>query len=189
MYYWYAVQTYGGKEDRCRKRLTKEHTNIHTFLPQRELEIRRIGKVSRKKFPLFKGYFFLRRDDRLTLMDAMDLKKSVRYLGLQPGILKIVGNPVTDGEYDETFITPIDASEMNFILDITREDEVIAFSKFVKEGNKVRILAGPLTGKEVLIVKVNPRKKRITVETEFLGQVRQIDLGGEMIHHMDTTGG
>ena len=46
---WYALQVYGGNEEKARKKLLREHGEVKTLLPQRVLQIRRQGKVSIQK--------------------------------------------------------------------------------------------------------------------------------------------
>jgi len=181
MSYWYAIQTIGGKEQGSREKIEKEYPGVTTLLPKRELYIRRRGKTRLEVKPLFAGYFFISTDKPLTVEKAAQMTSSGRYLGHQRGIVRIINNVIQSDTTADSYIEQVNKEEMQAILELTGKSEIISTSKFLKEGKTITIVSGPLEGKEVIIKKVNPRKKRITIEFSFMGEVRTFDVAGEMI--------
>ena len=177
---WYAVQTISGLEEKTRKKLDEAGFELESFLPQRELFIRRKGKTKLVKEPLFPGYFFIKSPHPLQKDDLKKLMQQAGHVGLQKGIIKILGS-----ENETVEFSPVSEDEIAPILELTGQKQTITFSKFLKEGATVTIIEGPLVGKEFIIRKVNPRKKRITIELLFMGERKQLDVGGEMVKVID----
>ncbi|MDH5716985.1 MAG: antiterminator LoaP [Spirochaetia bacterium] len=184
MLYWYAIQTYSGNEDLVKSKINKEFLNYKTFLPKRELEIRKSGVLKKVTRSLFPGYIFLQLSRKITYEEVVEISKKCRYVGSKTGILKFLGINISKNQ-DKKEITSVKKQEIDFILSLTEKGEVITFSKYIKEGSKVKVLEGPLKGKEVIVKKINPRKKRITVEFYMLGKKHNIDLGGSLIKELD----
>jgi len=180
MSYWYAIQTFGGNEEKSRELINVNFPQYETLLPKRELLIRRGGKSTLERRSLFPGYFFLRSKKPIDSEAAKKIIEAGRHVGLRPGILRILGRQQTDFG-DDAHYRAIPSLEMNIILELTQNDETIHFSQFIKEGKRVVFIGGPLKGKDVIIRKVNPRKNRITVEFSILGQSHRIDVGGELV--------
>lgn len=177
---WYALQVYGGNEEKARKKLLLEHGTVKTLLPQRVLQIRRQGKVSIQKRPFFEGYFFLHWDHPLNTLEARDIVGSLRNLGGQPGVIRMTGVTIDKQSTGSDLVQPVSEDEMEVILELTKENEEVGFSSYMFEGNQIQIVSGPLKGQEAKVVKVDPRKKRIKVEVSLLGRLHKIDLAAEM---------
>jgi len=181
MSYWYALQCVSGKEPVVRDGVVKTFANYSTFFPKRELEIRKNGKTSVQVKALFPGYFFLQSSSRLLYQEGLELTRKLNGMCSSAALLKVVGmhkNPKSIGS-DE--IVPVMNDEMDMFLNMTNDNEVVEFSQYKKTGDKVQIICGPLSGREGIILKINPRKKRVKVGVNLLGQVQVIDLGAEMI--------
>ncbi|MDH5719867.1 MAG: antiterminator LoaP [Spirochaetia bacterium] len=182
--WWYAVQAYGGNEEDAREKLKKEFPEIKTFIPKRELEIRKGGKIKKEKKPLFPGYIFISFEEKIDYEKALEVLRRCRTTGLKTSITKFLG--IADTKISEKKeVLPVKTEEIAYIFELTQESETINFSKFVKSGTKIKILEGPLKGKEAVIKKVNARKKRITVEIYLMGKTHEIDLGGSLAKDFD----
>jgi len=181
MSHWYALQCVSGKENVVRDGVQKVFTNYSTFFPRRELEIRKNGKTSLQVKSLFPGYFFLQSRTRLFYHEALDISRKVGEMCSSISFLKVVGMYRSDKSIGSDEIVPILNHEMDLFLNMTDEREVVQFSQYKKEGEKVQIISGPLSGREGIIIKINPRKKRIKVGVNLLGEIQVIDLGAEMI--------
>ena len=182
--YWYALQTFGGYEESARDKVKKEFPEIETFVPKRELEIRKAGKVKNEQKPLFPGYIFIQFQNKIDYEKVVEILGRCRVSGSKTSITKFLG--VTDTKIPgKKEIIPVRPEEIEYIFELTEDSEIISFSKFIKSGTKVKILEGPLKGKEAFIKKVNLRKKRITVEISLLGKSHEIDLGGTLVQDID----
>lgn len=183
--FWYAVQTFSGAEKRSRDIIHENFPNIKTLLPMRVLDIRKKGNTKRLIKPFFTGYFFIQTTHELNIIEAKEIVTSARNIGLQTGIIRIVGTYIDKTSRGSDVIPPIADSEMEYILMLTQEQETVEFSDYVKDGDKVTIVAGPLKGLEGVIKRVNPRKKRISIMLKLLGEERNIDLGGELVQRIE----
>ncbi|MCC8138150.1 MAG: antiterminator LoaP [Clostridiales bacterium] len=112
---------------------------------------------------LFPGYVFMITDDPEHLW--YDLKHV-------QGLTKLL---TTDGE-----MIPLSNEEVEFLLRFGGEEQVVEISKGVFEGSKVKIISGPLVGKEGLIKKIDYHKRRATLEVEMFGRKQVIRLGLEV---------
>ena len=59
--------------------------------------------------------------------------------------------------------------------------ECLEISVGVMEGDKVKIVEGPLVGKESMIKKINKHKRQAVVEINFMGENRLITIGLDII--------
>ena len=179
MSYWYAVYTVTGKEDKLRKKILEKLNFISTLFPQRKLQIRRKGKSFNIIKSLLPGYFFIKSERLLKNEEAAVIKET----GKENFNIfsKILGS---DYKNNKEPIRHISDKEMDHILFLTKNDDVVDFSTYLKEGQKVKIISGPLKGYETIIKKINPRKKRITISLNIFGVNKNIDVGGEMLENM-----
>lgn len=171
---WLVLQTLVGQEPRVAERLQRhfmqEQEVVH---PRRKLKIRRQGEYLDSEKTLFPGYIFFRGhcDDPAQFEERiLMLTRSRREL---PGMIKILGQgrrPV-----------PIYEHEARLIWAMMDAAEIIDYSQACYEGARVRIVGGPLLGREGIIRKLNRRKGRATVEMTLFGAVNHTDLGVEYL--------
>lgn len=171
--YWYAVQCVSGNEDLARQLLQKVSTEWNTLLPKRVLFIRKEGNTRKEVKPLMPGYFFISSMQKISRQMAREVLGRIN-IGGSPVVLRILG------ETDTEHLSSIPESEMDLILTLTKNGEEIGVTKIARENQRFRILSGPLKNRDVLIKKINARKKRIIVEIKILGQTREIQLGLEV---------
>jgi len=184
--YWYALQTISGNEEAAREKLKIEFSDAETFIPKRELEIRKTGKVKREQKPLFPGYIFICMPQKIDHEKAIEILNKCRSIGSKTSVTKFLG--ITDTKIQgKKEVLPVKPEEINYLFNLTGGGETITFSTFLKSGAKIKIIEGPLKGKEAVIKKVNPRKKRITVEIHLLGKSHEIDLGGSLAKDFEIT--
>lgn len=59
---------------------------------------------------------------------------------------------------------------------------MVNYSKaFLDQNSKVRIISGPLKGKECIIKRIDKRKKRATIALHFMGKQTLLDIGIEIL--------
>jgi transcription antitermination factor NusG len=132
--YWYVVHVRSRHEFKVLGRLTK--AGIDAFLPV----VERLNKwKDRKKlvnFPLFPGYLFVHIHKIYDTMLAI-LKT--------PGVVRFIG--IIPGEPE-----PVPEEQIISLKRIIESKESIDPYPYLKEGQRVRIRKGPLTGVEGILV-------------------------------------
>ena len=147
---WYALWTHSHCEQMVHDQLHQK--GFSTFLPRVDVWSRRRGKRRLIKAPMFPGYLFLRhpmdKDAYLTVSRAKGL---VRVLGERWDRLA----EVPHGEIEA--IQKIDAACCR----------VLPYP-YLREGQRVRIADGPLTGVEGLLVESRPSKGLLVLSVHLL---------------------
>lgn len=77
--------------------------------------------------------------------------------------------------------TRIPENEINLLLSLVDDNEVVDISRFYIQNTRVTIVAGPLKGKEGLIKAVDRRKNRAKIGLEFMGIMREVEVGIEVL--------
>jgi transcriptional antiterminator NusG len=146
---WYAVHTKSRHEQKVHERLLEK--SIHSFLPKIEVWSRRKDRRKRIRIPLFSGYLFVR-----VLMD--------NYTGVEilktPGVAYILGNG--------TRYIPIPEDQIASIQILLQNDVLLSPHPYLKVGQRVRIVNGPLTGCEGILLREKPGKEKLIVSVDLL---------------------
>ena len=88
-------------------------------------------------------------------------------------------------EESDTSIIPVSDADMKRLRMLMGEDEYVDVSRGIKENGRVRFTSGPLAGLDTgKIIKINRHKRYATVQTEFLGELRNIDVAIEVLSSM-----
>ena len=163
---WYALFVKTGEEEVMRKYLETllPYADMKILIPKRKLQERRMGKVRKVIRTLLPGYVLIK-----TEMDV----GIYHQLKQMPGLLRILR--------DESEPSCIPEHEIATILALTSQSDVIEFSEVYKEGDRIKVWAGPMEGHEGIIESYNHRKKRLKIRLEILGQVKKVDLGAELV--------
>ncbi len=146
---WYAVHTASRHEQKVHDRLIEK--SIHTFLPKMEVWSRRKDRRKRIQIPLFPGYLFVKA--------CLDSRIWLRILRT-PGVAYILGN---NGKF-----TPIPENQIASIRMILENDVLIRPYPYLKIGQRVRIVNGPLIGCEGILVREKPNKEKIVISIDLL---------------------
>lgn len=134
-YYWYALYVKARHEFKVLHRLTR--SGIEAFLPS----VERLSKwKDRKKlvqYPLFPGYIFVHiKRTQTDIETVLKTQGVVRFIGFEPR------NPE---------VIPDD--QIYSLKRLIESGEHIDPYPFVKEGQKVRIKKGPLTGATGILIR------------------------------------
>lgn len=146
---WYAVHTASRHEQKVHDRLIEK--SIHTFLPKMEVWSRRKDRRKRIQVPLFPGYLFVK--------VYLDNDIWLRVLKT-PGVVYILRN---GGK-----CTPIPENQITSIQTLLQNDVLISPYPYLKIGQKVRIVNGPLMGCEGILVREKPNKQRLIISIDLL---------------------
>ena len=134
------------------------------FIPKVVRKKRALGEWKDRFMPFVPGYVFFETDDPDALFFA--LKKIPK----RTSLLRIDEDILSVSKQEETFIRAFFG-----------EDDVVGISRGHKEGDGVVIDAGPLVGKEGIISKVDPHKRKAVVATEMFGRKMELTLGVEIL--------
>ncbi|MCD8098770.1 MAG: antiterminator LoaP [Lachnospiraceae bacterium] len=133
-----------------------------SFVPYSENRMKFHGKWLTQKRRLFPGYVFL---------DTDDIQETAVHLSRMSDMTKILGVG------DE--IVPLTKEEVSFMQQLGGDDQVVRLSKLMLDGTQVRVMNGPLKGKEGLICKIDKHKRRVYLEVEMFHRKQRIEVGFE----------
>jgi transcription termination/antitermination protein NusG len=173
---WYALFVESRKEDFVKKMIKKyiDCSNITVIVPKRKLIERKQGINQLVYKNLFPGYVFV-----YTVMDV-DLYYQLKQV---PRFYKLL-NYKHDYQSKETKhhpFTEIDTDEMRPVLSLINNEEIIDFSTVYTEGSEIRVIDGPLKGKEAIIKRINKRKGRAKICIELFAENKFLDVGIEVL--------
>jgi len=154
---WYAIHTSSHHEQRVYERLVKK--SIHAFLPKMEVWSRRKDRRKRIQVSLFPGYLFVNVDlDPYVILEILNT----------PGVAYILRN---NGKF-----TPIPENQIASIQKLLKNDVLIKPYPYLKIGQRVRIVNGPLMGCEGILLKIKPNKQRLIVSIDLLKRSISADI-------------
>lgn len=164
---WYVVQTRTGTEQsiqlQCQKYISDEVLE-RCFIPYYEEKKRIRGEWTTQTKVLFPGYVFMITENIEILYEAL---KRVN------GLTKLIGT----GED----IVPLNDEEIEFMESFGGANQVVEMSEGIIEHSQVKILSGPLQGKEGYIRKIDRHKRKAWLEMEMFGRIQKIQVGLEIV--------
>ena len=148
--YWYALYTRSHCEQLVCDQLTAH--GFHLFLPRLEVWSQRAGKQRRIAVPMFPGYLFVRR--------VMD-KQSYIAVRKARGLVRILGE-----RWDR--LSVVADGEIAAIQRVLQTPVAILPHPYLRDGQRVRITRGPLTGLEGILLHRKPGKGVLILSVELL---------------------
>ena len=166
---WYVIQTESGRESYI-KRLIEVYADASTydevFIPQRQMLKRVAGQWRPCLQPLIPGYLFV---------ITTHVEQLAHELRGVPAFTKLLGN--------ENLFTPLATDEAALIDNFTaNEHRIVLASQAVVEGDRVKVLKGPLVGQEGLITKINRHRRTADLQMQVMGRTKRITLALEVLH-------
>ena len=136
------------------------------FVPQidQNKKVNGVWKTVHK--PLFPGYLFVNTDTERIESFAERIRHSEQFAVVL--------------STDERF-TPVSNEEVFLIENAFSNNGVLGSSIGIIEGDMVKILSGPLIGKEGLIKSINRHKRTAIIELNMFGRVSSIKIGLEIV--------
>lgn len=159
---WYVLHVLTGEELNVQKHLARTAPQIRTLIPRRKLMERQGGKMKEVSRLLFPGYVFV-----CAFLDNESYYKIVA----PDGVIEILGRPNP---------APVPVKEMAHVLKWCEDSELIGLSK-VEDGDRIKVVSGPLKNLEGQIVRVDRRKGRARVRLTLFGEPKEIDFGIEVL--------
>jgi transcriptional antiterminator NusG len=158
----------GGQEDKIIALIN--HNDYHAFTPKQIRIWVRKGLKIRKSVPLFRGYVFVETNE-----DVIDFLTYLNiYIKPVKGFIRLL-------RYENNQIETVLPHERNWIESLCNDQFVIEPSLAFIEGDRIRIIEGPLMGHESEIKKVNRHKRSVEVELTMFDQIQRITLDCEVI--------
>jgi transcription termination/antitermination protein NusG len=147
---WYAVWTKSNCERLVAEQLSAK--GFAAFLPEMPTRSRRNGKSHFVQMPMFPGYLFLRH--------AMEKASYVEILKAR-GIVRIL-----EGGWNR--LTPIAEEEVSAIQQLIAAGVPVFPHVYFREGDRVKVVEGPLAGVEGIFLRDKPHKGRLVVSVNLL---------------------
>ena len=143
---WYAAYTSANHEKRVAEQL--ERRSVEHFLPLYESVRRWADRRVRLQLPLFPGYVFVRMAvrDRLKVLEV-------------PGVAHLVG---FGGQ-----LTPVPEEDIQAIRMCLAVPNRVQPHRYLKRGQRVRVLNGPLTGLTGIVVRQR-KQTRFVISFDLL---------------------
>ncbi|MCC8168312.1 MAG: antiterminator LoaP [Clostridiales bacterium] len=111
----------------------------------------------------FPGYVFLVSDDE---------EKLYRYLKGIPRFTRMLG---TGNE-----VVPLNEREVVYLKQFGGKEHIAQMSEGIIEGDRVKVLMGPLKGMEAFIKKIDRHKRKAYLELELFGRTQSVEMGLEI---------
>jgi transcription antitermination factor NusG len=147
---WYALWTHSHCEQLVNDQL--EQQGFSPFLPTLDVWSRRRGARHLLKAPMFPGYLFLRH--------RMDKESYVRLQRVR-GLAKVLGE-----RWDR--LVEIPESEMNPVRAAAAAKCRVLPFPYLREGQRARVVRGPLTGIEGILVESRPDRGLLVLSVHLL---------------------
>ena len=147
---WFVLWTHSHSERLVQDQLAAK--GFEMFLPTIKTWSRRKGVQSQISLPMFPGYVFLRH--------PMD-KSSYVEIAKARGLVRMLGE-----RWDR--LAPVPDDEIDGIRRVVSSDVPVFPHPYLREGEQVRIIAGPLAGLDGLLVSTKPHKGLFVVSVAIL---------------------
>lgn len=147
---WYAIWTRSNCERLVAEQLAGK--GFVTFLPEMGARSTRQGRSHVVPVPMFPGYLFIRH--------AMDKRSYVEILKAR-GIVRIL-----EGGWHR--LSPIANEEVGAIQRLVESGMPILPHAYFRQGDPVRVVAGPLAGVEGMFLRDKPHRGRLVVSVNLL---------------------
>jgi|SRR5919109_2525704 transcription antitermination factor NusG len=147
---WYALYTRSHCEQLVYDQLVAK--GFHLFLPRIDVWSQRAGKRHLVSVPMFPGYLFLQHTmDKASYIEVRKARGLVRILGER---------------WDRLGVVPdIEIEAIQKVLNTTFP---VLPHPYLREGQRVRITRGPLTGIEGILVQSKPAKGLLILSIDLL---------------------
>ena len=172
MSYWYVIWVLTGHERQVEKAIMDRFCDddIVPFIPLVETLFKRAGKVKKELKNMYPGYVFVESD----LESGEFLQRTQRFVKESKDVIKVLRH----GDSNEIAIRE---DEKAALLRFCNDDYCIESSMGFIKGDRFYIESGPLVGMENVIIELNKKRMEASFEMEFMGAIRRITVGLELL--------
>ncbi len=154
----YCIFCKTGQEYNVANLLNKHYLNIEALVPVRVLHEKRGGKWESCKRVMIPGYIFVFSEDKILFSS----------IHVHPDIYKVLQYP--NGERE------LVGFDYEYAMWLYNYDGNLEASTVLTEGDKVKVIDGPLASGIGKIVKLDRHKRRAMVEFQFHGNIQKVSL-------------
>jgi transcriptional antiterminator NusG len=148
--HWYALYTRSHCEQLVSDQLAAK--GFHIFLPKIDVWSQRVAKRHRLSLPMFPGYLFLRH--AMNKASYIEVRKA-------RGLVRILGE-----RWDSLSLVP--DIEIEAIQKALNAALPIMAHPYLREGQRVRLTRGPLSGIEGILIQSKPKKGLLILSIDLL---------------------
>jgi transcription termination/antitermination protein NusG len=160
---WYALYTRSHCEQLVHDQLTAKGFSL--FLPKMEVWSRRGGLRHRIQVPMFPSYLFLHHAiDKVSFIEVCKARGLVRILGERWDRLGVVPN-----------------AEIEALQKVLYAQLPVLPHPYLREGQRVRVIHGPLAGVEGILVRAKPAKGLLVLSIELLQRSIAVEVDATLV--------
>ena len=159
---WYCLHTRSRHETMVYERLGKK--GFQTFLPKLEVWSRRKDRRKKIQKALFPGYLFV--NELLNPFRTLEILKT-------PGVVKILSN--------EEGPAPVPETQIESIKKILNGRSAVYPFPYLKEGQMVRVVDGPLKGCQGFLLKIKEEKEKLVISVDLLQRSVSVEIEGASV--------
>ena len=138
------------------------------FFPAKELPYKTKGIFRKVRMPLFPGYLFIK-----TAIEPQSIAGNLKaVLREDDDFPNDIFRLLHYGKDKNNVV--VRESERIFWENLLDADFCIGESKGIIEGDRVRVVSGPLVGREGLIKRIDRHKRKAIIESEMMGSVHRV---------------
>jgi len=162
---WYGLYTRCCHEQRIYDQLLAK--SFHAFFPTVEVWSRRRDRRKKIQRPLFPGYVFVN--------SPMDRYHQIEILSIR-GIVRILNN----GEGEPV---PIPDEQIESVKQLLESRVPFRYHPYLKEGDRVRIISGPMAGVEGIVVR-SLKEARLVIAVDHVNQALSVHIDEELTERL-----
>jgi len=160
---WYAIWTRSHCERLVAQQLLAK--GFQPFLPEMAMRSRKPDTTPTVQRPMFPGYLFLKH--------SMEKSSYIEILKAR-GVVRIL-----EGGWNR--LTPIADEEMHAIERVLDSGATVLAHPYFNQGDRVRVVEGPLAGVEGLFVRDKKSRGRLVVSVNLLQTSVAIEVDGDFV--------
>jgi len=159
---WYCIHTRSRHEEVVFQRL--EDKRMQAFLPKLEVWSRRKDRRKKIQKALFPGYLFVH--EILDPFHRLEILKT-------PGVTRILGN--------EKGPVPVPDPQIESIQNILNGKSAVSPFPYLREGQMVRVVEGPLKGCEGFLLKIKEGREKLIISVDLLQRSVAVEIDGASV--------
>ncbi len=167
---WYAIWTRSNCERLVAQQLAAK--GFAPFLPEMSARSKRQGKSHVVQVPMFPGYLFLRH--------VIEKSSYIEILKAR-GIVRIL-----EGGWNR--LTPVAPEEVDAIQRLIESGVPVFPHAYFRQGDRVRVVEGPLTGVEGVFLRDKPTKGRLVVSVNLLQTSVAVEVDAAFVEALSSRG-